>query len=316
MPAVLIVTDRPPRSGEDPGFERRYNSWIEWARREDLDVMPLALSRPGAPVWRRLLDTVMSTARVRRASQLCRHTVVLALNAPHMRLPFGASRSCDKHYDICDSYMATFAAAVENRDGFLAVKAFLTGLTTWFLSSKHMVVYISDKDRSRDHRTMRPGVRSWVLEQAVSANLISLADVRGPLDRIVIPADLSSKHNQQAFAWFIELVSSGQLALQVPVQIYGPAAPALPLPPGVEYCGWASDITDVYAGDTGVFAPNLAGAGVQNKLLEAVAARRPILIGVACAHAYRDNPAVLTFSTRSELLEQYRRLEAHQARRP
>ena len=72
----------------------------------------------------------------------------------------------------------------------------------------------------------------------------------------------------------------------------------------------------MYAGDTGVFAPNLAGAGVQNKLLEAVAARRPILIGVACAHAYRDNPAVLTFSTRSELLEQYRRLEAHQARRP
>jgi hypothetical protein len=47
---------------------------------------------------------------------------------------------------------------------------------------------------------------------------------------------------------------------------------------GTTVRGWAPSISDVYRGDTAVFVTNRLESGVPNKLVEAVAARRPVLI--------------------------------------
>ena len=69
-----------------------------------------------------------------------------------------------------------------------------------------------------------------------------------------------------------------------PIKVFGPTAPASPLPAGIEYAGWAESLEEIYDGPTGVIVTNIGGTGVPNKLIEALDRNRVTVVHRSLQH--------------------------------
>lgn len=110
---------------------------------------------------------------------------------------------------------------------------------------------------------------------------------------MVVVADLSSSHNSGGLqsllaAW--ERVYP--LYPDLRLELFGVGLPEF-APPGAVVRGWAPSISDIYSGDTGVFVTNVLQSGVPNKLVEAIAAQRPVLMHVSLRRLVNPHPWVI-----------------------
>lgn len=308
VPRALIVTDRNPVPGVDPGFERRVVSIREWLERDgfEVDLLPLCEASTVGPSRR----AIRSFTQRRMVADHMEHydlSVISALNAPHMILM--ASRLALNQaliVDICDSTTSTRRAA---RGTLARAKSSLCAIQLKYSGRIRTVSYVTDRDLGHDS-ALNVSRTALVVGQEVPRELLSINEFAGPPERVVIPADLSSEHNRLAFCWLVRLIKSGDLSPRVPIEIYGPVAPDdANLPGCMTYRGWAPALSDVYAGRTAVFAPNVEGVGLQNKVWEAYCAGRPVLVGAQAAGSLRSEPGVLSFWGLDDLAVKFAELE-------
>lgn len=307
---VLIITDRKPQVGRDPGFERRFASLMAAVAECGLDPEPVSLSASESRA-NRLRRSVVSSRQLRELGRASHAAIFMALNAPHVLLAAGTfGRHRNVLVDCCDSLLLTASFARREGDRLALAKSASSRVLLRTVAKKCSVSYITERDLDAD-ASINSNREALVIPQAPPAGLSELPAFSGPPNRVVIPADLSAPHNALAFAWLIEGLRSGEIVPEIPIEVYGPSPPAANLPNSVRYVGWADDLADVYRGQTAVFAPNLAGAGLQNKLWEALHAGRPLLIGAPAAGAHGAMQGVLTFSDRDDLFRKFNDLMSY-----
>ena len=202
--------------------------------------------------------------------------IVLALGSPPMmHLARRAHRRGRQvRLDLCDSVLLQWRARrAEASPKLLAVGAWMIALQ---VSSPLLpAAYISDRDRRADRvlNRLRP---VEVIPASAPAALTNLPAFSWPARRVVCSGDFSSFHNAAGLDLLCAAVSTGPIG--VPIELFGPSAPARKLPEQVVYRGWAATTDQLLAGDCVAFISNRAGSGVPNKLCEAIAAGRPVIV--------------------------------------
>lgn len=313
---MLLITDRMPQPGVDPGFERRYSAVREWAAAGGF-ATELAVLAKDSSRRRRIQGALWPARAVRDAVSSHDVVIILALNAPHMLALSPRIGRPGKRVivDLCDSIRLTGKSSAVQRDNRSWAKAVTCRLLLPLLPSATSVSYISQRDLDAD-TPLNMRQSALVIPQSPPAELEGVDEFVGPPQRIVVPADFNAPHNQVAFQWLIDGVREGKITTVLPIHLYGPSAPDLELPSGIEYRGWARDLADVYRGRTAVFAPNIEAAGMQNKLWEAMHAGRPIIIGEAAAGDYSQMDGVWTFKTREEMYNVFPKLQSYSDKIP
>jgi glycosyltransferase involved in cell wall biosynthesis len=115
---------------------------------------------------------------------------------------------------------------------------------------------------------------------SIPVSLGAIDDLVGsPIERVVVAADYEGFHNSVGLQNLLEVWPVvHQTWPDVQLHLYGRGTPPPIHTEGVSIKGWAENLIDVYTGPTVVFIPNIDGSGVPNKLVEAVAARRPVIV--------------------------------------
>lgn len=205
-------------------------------------------------------------------------------------------------FDSCDSWVLQRAA---RQEGHVSSVSSLAGvLLVKVMRSISEYTYISKRDQLADARLLPSAVASRVIQNAVEPSLSELPDVHYPLSRIVLPVDLSSFHNGQFLESVAATVSSMVNDRVIPeVEITGKLPPGTRLPGGFVDRGWIPELREIYSGDTLVLISNSKGSGVPNKLIEAISARRPVIIHSELGYLQeeiRDDARVYWWSTPSD----------------
>jgi hypothetical protein len=208
---------------------------------------------------------------------------------------------CPVVLDVCDS--AVLSTEAQSRRG-QTLRSWATRIKALLLraSTRRMgLTYISDRDRVADQK-LNAGRPVHVVAPQKPTGIDELDAYEGPADRVVIAADLNSYHNRTAFDWLLSLTGEGKPSFSVPIDLYGPPLPNdLKLTPSITYKGWSPSLASVYEGQTVVFAPNISGMGIQNKVWEAIWAGRPVLVGADAAGALSTSEWVRTFAEKDDL---------------
>lgn len=225
---------------------------------------------------------------------------VVGLGSPPMfRLAGELSRAgFDVCLDVCDSTLGQLRSRVRSTQP----KQVVVGL--WMLM-QHMglprslaLSYIDDVEREADI-LLNGGRRTAVFRPLPPVGLSMLEEVRRPLKRISLAGDFSSFHNAAGLRLLIEAYRAS--GASVPITLFGPVHPRMDLPHGMSYAGWAADLSEIYAGDTAIYVSNIRGTGVPNKLIEAVEARRPIIVHKSSARHIPEGHDCYIFNDRDDL---------------
>ncbi len=203
--------------------------------------------------------------------------ILSALAAPHMVvLGLLLSRRHRVVIDVCDSWLL-LARAQASQGSPRCLVSLATWMVLRFLSGRCLLAYISDRDANADR--FPPSLhRSFVIPQIVAEEqLLGLKPVAYPLSRIVVAFDPKSLHNRRGTSRYLPALAEWADRDGVSLEVFG-GIPAALLPPGVSRAAWVDNLVDVYTGDTAVFVTNVAGSGIPNKVLEASAAGRPLIM--------------------------------------
>lgn len=162
--------------------------------------------------------------------------------------------------------------------------------------------YISRRDAQVDLFGSVPAI---VIPQSAPKILSSLPPMSGAPDRIVIAADFESFHNLEgARNVFASMDIFTERHPKIRVQLFGRIPAGFEIPSGIEVRGWVDDIADVYAGNTAVVITNRAGSGVPNKVVEAMAARRPMFIHSSLDYLELDGADARVYTNSEDLLDE------------
>jgi glycosyltransferase involved in cell wall biosynthesis len=150
------------------------------------------------------------------------------------------------------------------------------------------VTYISDEDVASDAARVRRGPRTHVIPNGIAASLFELELSPPPDDGYVAwLADWTYAPNRDSLRWFVE-----EVAPHVPdivlerITLFGAGDPWTIHADGaalersrshMSFAGFVDRLADVYRGARVVAAPVTRGAGVNNKVLEPLAAGRPLV---------------------------------------
>lgn len=209
-------------------------------------------------------------------------TVVLGLGAPHMLLLAARlSRSAAVIFDACDSWLLQTRARWREGARVSALVPLAGTVVAAFAGRRLRATYISERDAHVDARWLRSSVS--IVPQVVDADVLALAvnEVRYPLDRVVAPADLRSFHNLrgiEALARASEALSRDGKEIPCEIQVFSSTSGIDSAISGLRNMGHADALAAIYEGNTGVFIANAPGSGLPNKVLEAVSAKRPVLL--------------------------------------
>lgn len=202
--------------------------------------------------------------------------IVLALGSPPMMHLARRLHRRGHHVrlDLSDSVLLQWRA----RRGAASAKLLVVG--AWMIalhatSPLLPAAYISDRDRNADRvlNTVRP---VQVIPARAPAELTALSAFHWPAQRVVCSGDFTSFHNAAGLDLLCAAVRRNSIG--VPVELFGPSAPAHELPEQVVYRGWAPTPDYLLAGNSVAFISNRGGSGVPNKLCEAIAAGRPVIV--------------------------------------
>jgi glycosyltransferase involved in cell wall biosynthesis len=153
------------------------------------------------------------------------------------------------------------------------------------------VTYISDDDASWDTARVRRSPRTHVVPNGIAAPLFELALCPPPDDGYVAwLADWTYAPNRDSLRWFVEAVAPHlpDTVLER-ITLFGAGDPWTIKAEGgalersrslMSFAGFVDRLADVYRGARLVVAPVTRGAGVNNKVLEPLAAGRPLVTTV------------------------------------
>jgi glycosyltransferase involved in cell wall biosynthesis len=296
--SVLIVCDRDP-GNSPPGQARR----VESLRSHFSDLAPSvdvrAVSSGASGMLRRSASALLVGLTLR--SLPGRVVVVSGLGAPHMLLlaTLTALRM-RTFFDACDSWLMQLDVRKADNARLLPIKA---GIWLMHLHTRiELVTYISERDREADRRILR--APSAVVRQSSPQELLSLARFSGPVRRVVVAADFTSFHNTEGAE--IALRVLGKLAggnSAAKFHLYGRIPDSLVVPQGIVVEGWAETLSEIYAGQTAVLVTNRFGSGVPNKVVEAIAAGRPLLLHKSLDYLDLDGADVHFFESEQQLVD-------------
>lgn len=211
-----------------------------------------------------------------QAPQDAGEIIVLALGSPPMmQLARRLHRQGQRvRLDLSDSVLLQWRARRDEANPkLLAVGAWMIALhaTAPLLPA----AYISNRDAQADHvfNRLRP---VEVVPASAPPALSSLPAFAWPAQRIVCSGDFTSFHNAAGLDLLCAAVRGGIDGTRV--ELFGPAAPVRPLPDEIVYRGWAASTDELLAGNTVAFISNRGGSGIPNKLCEAIAAGRPVIV--------------------------------------
>lgn len=285
------------------GVGRRFHQAIKAAR--ELGIEPQVAivndrARAGMSVPERA-RSALAFAADHTSRPAARTDLVIGLGSPTMLLvarKLARIGGSPVIFDTCDSTLLQLRARIlSRRPGLVAVG--LSMLLLQLTSSRRLQFsYISDRDARADRSfTRRRGI--YVIDPSTDSKLAELAAFTFPLERFSVVAELNSFHNQPGFSMLVEAVRIS--GLTTAIDVYGPTAPSTDLPPPMIYRGWAKTLDEIYTGNTGVIATNIGGSGIPNKVLEANAARRPLVLHESVRSTSADSSPVWVFNDAATL---------------
>lgn len=178
--------------------------------------------------------------------------------------------------DICDSWLllAEVASEVEQR------RTIEDGVQhTRNLPRRVAVSYITQRDSKADF-PINGTRRTLIVPPSAPANLFALAALSpGMAQRLTVSGDFASTHLREGIRCLRECWPDVRRAKSdASIDVYGPNARLLADISGSRVHGFVDDIGDLYRGNTVVLVLNRATSGVPNKIVEAVAAQRPMIV--------------------------------------
>lgn len=204
--------------------------------------------------------------------------------------------------DLCDSWLRQRRPSTLRTRGlshWLAARLAAESVMRLVVPQASAITYISEVDRSFDRRRVRPIPAAEVVPNGVDERLFDLP-VGRCAGEVIFIGDWQYPPNREALAWLMRRVLPLAILGDAKVHLYGPTPPSDELTSGVVYEGYAPDLAALYGQAKLVIAPVHNGAGVKNKVLEAIAAGLPVLTtreGVsglsadAAQHAYVEDDA-------------------------
>lgn len=202
--------------------------------------------------------------------------IVLALGSPPM---MHVARRWHRQgvpvrLDLSDSVLLQWRARCnETSPKLLAVGAWMIALQA--TAPLLPVAYISHRDRRADAvlNRLRPAT---VIPAKAPPTLGDLPAFTWPAQRVVCSGDFTSFHNAAGLDLLCEALRDSPVT--IPVDLFGPSAPTQRLPHQMVYRGWAATPDQLLSGNSVAFISNRAGSGIPNKLCEAIAAGRPVIV--------------------------------------
>jgi glycosyltransferase involved in cell wall biosynthesis len=212
--------------------------------------------------------------------------------------PVLARRAAPVLLDIADSPYRLLASAPGST---MREKAALGSQAAQLLLTMHLLfplvdgaTYISAADRETDSKRVRRMPPAWLVPNGIAATLFDLPLGAPPSDGYIAwLADWYYPPNRESFLWFAEEVAPRLPdALLARVWIFGAGDPRPEARkcghPRVArlmgYAGFVNSLAAVYEQARLVLAPVTRGAGVNNKVLEPLAAGRPVITTPAGIH--------------------------------
>lgn len=249
------------------GIRRRVDHLLDYYGRSDDDVDVVSVSS---------MRGVAELARLRVAGRTSFH--VVALFQPGMMRLAGLLRQFGTNVtiDVCDS-LTLLKATLEQEEGLLRT-AEEAAATLRRLPNAIGVTYISRRDADAD-AAINEGRTVSVVPPTAPSSLSSLAgNMNGHIGRFTLSGDFASHHTREGIGLLVAgWRDHAQAFPAARLDIYGHNTEGLIDVPGARLRGFATDLRDLYSGNTAVLVPNVLASGVPNKLVEAVAAQRPVI---------------------------------------
>lgn len=273
----VIVMAEAPLDKQSPGKRLRTESLVAHVATLGFQVHLSSMNGGYAKTIERLAHSTSIAPQIQEVRRLSPAAVLVAgLGAPHMLAnACRLSQYARVIFDTCDSWNLQLEAR-RSEKGVSTVPSLAGRWLQRQATDVALFTYISARDITHD-LPLLDSARARVIPQKMNDSLARLPQVRFPLTRLVIAADLTSFHNQAFFREHSQALSDAVASGALPsIEVYGRAEEP-DLPPGFVHRGWADSLASIYGGNTGVIVTNMVGSGVPNKLLEAVSASRPVL---------------------------------------
>ncbi|MET4134186.1 glycosyltransferase family 4 protein [Pseudarthrobacter sp. PvP090] len=313
---VFMLTEMPPELAP-PGVRRRYEHFSDWLAGHGIDWSHEAILTPDEASSSKITRVKIVLKKLHHLDRtLPREAVVLVLGlgAVHMLflavyLRFASGLRRRVAYDTCDSWLLQVKARLRTGGLPLALPA-VAGLVLQTLLGRSLFVsYISVRDQQAD-RWVNFHRSAFVVSPVAPRELQdaeSLGAVIGRIKRVSVSADYEAFHNHEGMkflrdAWESPNLERGDLELH----LYGKGEP-IRIADSI-FVGWADDISEIYQGNTAVYIPNMHGSGVPNKLIDAISARRPVIVHRSVSGGFENNSLVFVFDNEAQLLANLRRL--------
>ncbi|MBM7808016.1 glycosyltransferase involved in cell wall biosynthesis [Geodermatophilus bullaregiensis] len=240
-------------------------------------------ARPGPASGTRSLVAAVDlriAGRIRRADVVLLADVFTAPLVPAVR-----HAGVPVLLDLCDSPYRLLAEAPRDTPARWAVQVFasaqLLAVMHGLVPMVGRLTYISELDAQVDRRTVRRLPPHSLVHNGIAAELFEVpldVDDRG---YIGWAADWDYPPNQDALRWFArEVATVLPESVLDRVRLFGPRDPLPSLGRArgrLRYAGFVPSLSTLYRGAALLIAPTLWGAGMKNKVLEPLAAGRPVL---------------------------------------
>lgn len=301
----LIVETEPALA--PPGIRRRYEHVLSWLESQEIRPNTHVLlpgNASGESRGRRFLRVVGQRRSLAKELPEDGTVLVLGLGAAHMLLIAGflARSRQGVWYDACDSWSMQFVSRLRTRRLSTIAPAAIGSVLQLLTRRNLSVSYITERDRRSD-RFCNGGRRTAVIDPTAPAELLGLPPLSGERPtRVVVTADFTAFHNAAGVAALVEAWGAITRLPSVELELYGKGVGEVPAYPGIRAVGWSDSIADVYAGPTLVTISNVAGSGIPNKLIDAVAAQRPMVLHESMKVFLRPHPWLFFYSSRDDLV--------------
>lgn len=182
--------------------------------------------------------------------------------------------------DVCDSWQLLAAVAVENhvllRRTKARIKVTLARLVTSYVSSQaDALIYIAERDKRIDSK-LHGGKNVFVLPNRLPhADRARLILPASPTGHLCAVGDWSYPPNQQMLTNLENWLAQTNQPLEL--RIYGPNLDHQSSDSRIISVGWVDNIADAYSGALASISLIDSGAGVKNKVIEALMYGIPVI---------------------------------------
>jgi len=171
-------------------------------------------------------------------------------------------------------------------------------------------VIVTSNSESREFCSLDPTLRIDVLPNGVDTEYFAPRGVQRALHRVVFSGKMSFDPNVQAALWFAENVYGALRARHADAEflIVGSDPPTevkkLCAIPGVTVTGYVDDIRPYLDSSSVAVAPMQVAAGIQNKVLEAMAMGLPVVATPIATRAFGKNcPGIIEAADAQEMID-------------